>query len=70
MFLAVSSDSLESQGDSGGWSSLGQFIKLLDLSEINSDEYLRIPGDSSPPLAAPGSELSLRSDREDTFRRD
>lgn len=32
--------------------------------------YLNIPGDSSPPLAAPGSDVSLRSDIDETFRRD
>lgn len=29
--------------------------------------YLNIPGDSSPPLATPGSDVSLRSDIDDTF---
>lgn len=52
-FLDVSSESFESFGESGGWSSL------------------KIPGDSSsPPLAAPCSELSLRSDNDETLRRD
>lgn len=52
-FFDVSSESLESFGESGGWSSL------------------RMPGDSSsPPLAAPCSELSLRSESDDTLRRD
>lgn len=29
-----------------------------------------MPGDSSPPLAIPGSDVSLRSDIDETFRRD
>lgn len=32
--------------------------------------YLKIPGDSSPPLICPGSELSLLSDSDETFRLD
>lgn len=31
---------------------------------------LNIPGDSSPPLATPGSDVSLRSEIDETFRRD
>lgn len=54
MFLLVSSVSLLSLGLSGGWSSLNT------------------PGDSSPLAspATPGSEVSLLSDSELTFRLD
>lgn len=38
------------------------------IENSQSEKYLRIPGDSSPPLAAPGSDVSLLSDIDDTFR--
>lgn len=70
--LLVSSVSFESHGDSGGGSSLNHNkicgIKFNRNFSIKRMKYLKIPGDSSPPLAAPGSDVSLRSEIDDTFR--
>lgn len=73
--LLVSSVSLESHGDSGCGSSLNlererKASKKHFNTKLAGDRYLSMPGDSSPPLAAPGSEVSLRSEIDDTFRRD
>lgn len=45
------------------------FQKLEDVI-IFVFAHLNIPGDSSPPLAMPGSDVSLRSEIDETFRRD
>lgn len=69
-FLLVSSDSFDI-GDSGGWSSLKTPEKnTTENQRLNIKIYSNIiPGDSSsPPLAC--SELSLRSDKDETLRRD
>lgn len=68
--LPVSSVSFESHGDSGGGSSLKVESVLENSLSYPGHNYLNIPGDSSPPLAMPGSDVSLRSEIDDTFRRD
>lgn len=76
MDFPVSSVSFESHGDSGGGSSLTKYNSIFLVSEFSEIEhskfntYLNIPGDSSPPLATPGSDVSLRSEIDETFRRD